>query len=68
MGDWRGRRLGFCGGGEEEEEANGNGGEGEPRQDGRGEERKEWLEADWSGAPFFSNVGKGFFTGLGKRF
>ena len=53
MGDWRGRRLGFCGGGEEEEEADGNGGEGEPRQDGRGEERKEWLEADWSGAPFF---------------
>jgi len=31
VGDWRGRRLGFCGGGEEEE-ANGNGGDGEPRE------------------------------------
>jgi len=40
VGDSRGRRLGFCGGGEEEEEANGNGGDGEPRRERWEKERR----------------------------
>jgi hypothetical protein len=60
VGDWRGRRLGFCGGGEEEEEANGNGGDGEPREgweEGKAK-REIWLWGLVAGsrrvrAPFF---------------